>query len=213
MAKTTFTDGNPSMGILGTRVLAAWLNKVFSHRHTGQEDDGYAPKIDTNELSDSIIARLLPTGTVIHTATAAAPTGFLKANGALVSRVTYGALFAAIGITYGAGDGVTTFALPDLRGEFLRGLDDGRGIDAGRALGSAQASANLQHNHSVTDPGHLHAYTWKSDYSVLNGGSEPNGRTNAASNTGASATGITINNSGTTESRPRNIALLACIKF
>lgn len=42
MAKTTFNDGNKSLGILGTRVLAAWLNKVFNHRHTGLDDDGHS---------------------------------------------------------------------------------------------------------------------------------------------------------------------------
>jgi microcystin-dependent protein len=51
--------------------------------------------------------------------------GWLKCNGAAVSRSTYAVLFAAIGTLYGAGDGTTTFNLPDYRGEFLRGLDDG----------------------------------------------------------------------------------------
>lgn len=75
------------------------------------------------------------------------PTGWLVANGQAVSRVTYAALFAAIGTTYGAGDGSTTFGIPDLRGEFLRGWDDGRGVDSGRALGSAQAQALQLHGH------------------------------------------------------------------
>ncbi|WP_287956581.1 phage tail protein, partial [Snodgrassella sp.] len=56
-----------------------------------------------------------------------APTGWLKANGAAVSRTTYANLFAAIGTKFGAGDGKTTFNLPDLRGEFIRAYDDGRG--------------------------------------------------------------------------------------
>lgn len=75
------------------------------------------------------------------------PTGWLKANGAVVSRTTYAALFAAIGTTYGAGNGTTTFQLPDLRAEFLRGWDDGRGIDDARALGSSQAQMVLKHIH------------------------------------------------------------------
>lgn len=86
-------------------------------------------------------------GFVSYTAAATAPAGWLKANGAVVSRTTYAALFAAIGTTYGAGDGSTTFKLPDYRGYFLRALDDGRGIDTGRVLGSTQTSQNLSHNH------------------------------------------------------------------
>lgn len=83
-------------------------------------------------------------------AATAAPNGWLKANGAAVNRTTYAALFARIGTTYGVGDGSTTFNLPDMRGEFPRGLDDGRGVDGGRALGSAQADDNKGHTHTGT---------------------------------------------------------------
>lgn len=88
-----------------------------------------------------------PVGSVYTFAGATVPTGWLKCNGALLSRTTYAALFAVIGTTYGAGDGSTTFALPDLRGEFVRGFDDGRGIDAGRALGSWRDHILQSHNH------------------------------------------------------------------
>ena len=84
-----------------------------------------------------------PTGSVYTFAGSTVPTGWLKCNGALLSRTTYASLFAVIGTTYGAGDGSTTFALPDLRGEFVRGADDGRGVDAGRTLGSAQAATRV----------------------------------------------------------------------
>jgi len=83
-------------------------------------------------------------------ATSTAPAGWLKANGATVSRTAYAALFDRLGTTFGAGDGTTTFNLPDMRGEFVRGLDDGRGVDGGRSLGSAQSSANLSHTHTGT---------------------------------------------------------------
>ena len=66
----------------------------------------------------------VPSGTVFHFAGQTAPAGWLKANGAAVSRTAYADLFAAIGTTYGAGDGRSTFNLPDLRGEFIRGWDD-----------------------------------------------------------------------------------------
>lgn len=77
------------------------------------------------------------------------PSGYLKCNGQAVSRVTYSALFTAIGTRYGLGDGSTTFNLPDVRGNAVRGYDDGRGLDPGRALGSEQTDQNKGHTHSV----------------------------------------------------------------
>lgn len=68
-------------------------------------------------FSDAARAQVWPVGSIILSAVATAPTGrWLECNGALVSRSTYSDLFAAIGTTYGAGDGSTTFAVPDLRG-------------------------------------------------------------------------------------------------
>ena len=58
-------------------------------------------------------------------------------------------MFAAIGTQYGAGNGSTTFGIPDLRGEFIRGVDRGRNVDTGRSIGSSQAAAFGQHNHAV----------------------------------------------------------------
>ena len=90
---------------------------------------------NTRQLKNELV------GEVAFFARQSPPSGWLKANGAAVSRTTYDALFAAIGTIFGAGDGRTTFNLPDLRGEFLRGLDDGRNIDGGRRLGTAQGDA------------------------------------------------------------------------
>lgn len=81
------------------------------------------------------------------------PSGWLRANGAAVSRTAYAALFARIGTTYGVGDGFSTFNLPDPRGRFPRFLDDGRGIDVGRVLGSDQADEIRSHNHSGSSAG------------------------------------------------------------
>lgn len=78
------------------------------------------------------------------------PPGTLKANGAEVSRSTYARLFAVIGTRFGVGNGTTTFNLPDARGYFIRGFDDGRGVDAGRGLGSFQDDENKSHNHGAS---------------------------------------------------------------
>lgn len=89
-----------------------------------------------------------------------APPGYLKENGAAVSRTTFEALFAVIGTTHGAGDGSTTFNLPDSRGEFFRGLDDGRGVDSGRSLGQHQTDQNKSHTHTGgTDGGGGHSHS------------------------------------------------------
>ncbi len=78
---------------------------------------------------------VVPTGMVAPFAGPAAPEGWLPCDGREVSRTGYAALFAAIGTAYGAGDGVDTFALPDLRGRTVAGLDDMGGTAAGRLTG------------------------------------------------------------------------------
>lgn len=144
----------------------------------------------------------VPVGAVMHYPVNSIPAGWLKANGAAVSRATYAGLFAVIGTTYGAGDGSTTFNLPDLRGEFLRGLDDGRGIDAGRAVGSAQAGQMPAHTHTV--PVALNSSVGAFG-SALSASQAADFAGNASGSTGAT--------SNASENRPRNVAMLACIKF
>lgn len=158
-----------------------------------------------------------PAGTLIYFAASTPPTGFLKANGAAVSRTTYADLFAVIGTTWGAGDGGTTFNLPDLRGEFVRAWDDARGIDSGRSFGSAQGSANLAHRHNTTIDGvastgrSQQSQTNLTSYHTADGGYESYYARGTSSS--VEATGSVSSTSGGTESRPRNIALLACIKY
>lgn len=152
--------------------------------------------VDTQIAAIPTASDLTPAGTVIWTARNTAPTGYLKADGSAISRTTYSALFSAIGTTFGAGNGSTTFNLPDLRGEFVRSWDDGRGIDSGRAFGSAQADDFKSHNHTVTD--------------LYNG--DGGGQGAGGANTNTVSTTQTTSSSGGTETRPRNIALLACVK-
>ena len=137
-----------------------------------------------------------PTGTLIYHAANAAPTGYLKANGATISRSTYSALFSAIGTTFGAGDGSSTFLVPDLRGEFIRAWDDSRGVDGSRAFGSAQGDAFKAHTHGVLS------------VAFSGGVSAPQ-----AQSAGANYTTYNTTSTGGSETRSRNIALLACIKY
>lgn len=136
-------------------------------------------------------------GTVAYHAAATPPSGWLKADGSAVSRTTYAALYAAIGVTFGSGDGSTTFNLPNLRGEFLRGFDDGRGVDSGRVFGSAQGHEFASHSHSFT---------------VVSGtDAGPNGV--KGDSPLALSESKNTNATGGTETRPRNVALLTIIKF
>ena len=152
----------------------------------------------------------IPVGAIVDFPYTATPVGYLKANGAAISRTTYANLFAVIGTGYGVGDGSTTFNLPDYRAEFRRGLDDGRGIDSGRGIGTSQSGDNAAHSHTVTDPGHAHSYSGPSGSTFGQPSGGAPGFTTLS--TASATTGITIASSGS-EARPRNVAVLTCIKY
>lgn len=149
------------------------------------------------------------------------PAGWLVCNGQAVSRTTYAALFALIGTTHGAGDGATTFNLPDCRGQFVRGLDLGRGVDTGRALGSTQADDIKSHTHtgSASEAGsHTHSYNvigLSSGGVQLASGSGwgPVAAADTTSSAGGHTHTLSVSSAGGTESRPKNIALVWAIKF
>jgi microcystin-dependent protein len=104
--------------------------------------------------------RYVPAGMIAEFATPTPPSGYLVCDGAPRSRTAYADLFAAIGTTWGVGDGSTTFNVPDFRGVFRRGWDNGRNIDTGRAFASQQQSQNLTHSHSgTTNDGGTHVHT------------------------------------------------------
>ncbi|PIT15970.1 phage tail protein [Snodgrassella alvi] len=159
-----------------------------------------------------------PAGAVMYFAMDEAPVGWLKANGAVVSRTLYANLFAAIGTRFGAGDGKTTFYLPDLRGEFLRGWDDGRRVDSGRIFGDTQADA-IRNITGESEPLHVQTLgniydrnkgAFRSIECYIQGGSANQGSSNYLTVIGfdASLCVPTAN-----ENRPRNVNLLACIKI
>ena len=165
----------------------------------------------------------VPTGAVFYFAANTAPTGFLKADGTAVSRTTYAALFAVTGTTYGVGNGSTTFNLPDLRGEFIRGWDDGRGVDASRAFGSAQGYATAKPQTTTATRLLGDGTTATIDASTTNPSAIGFTR---VSKTTEGVTAGTIDSTGSgqeidvlqgvtgdAETRPRNVALLACIKY
>lgn len=88
-----------------------------------------------SDMDAAVTAQSVPAGTIFDTARASAPTGYLLCYGQAVSRTTYSALFTAIGTVYGAGDGSTTFNIPDCRGRVTAGRDDMGGTSANRLTG------------------------------------------------------------------------------
>lgn len=147
-----------------------------------------------------------------------APTGWFELNGSAISRTTYANLFAILGTTYGAGDGSTTFNLPDLRGEFVRGWDHGRGVDSGRARGSNQGEAYKNHNHTASTTGGNHRHECETGHDEHNEGMFTPGNakiTNLYTNYSGDLSLSTVVNNSTTggaETRPRNLALMYIIK-
>ena len=109
---------------------------------------------DVNHVIDEIedtIQNVGLVGEVKIVALPAAPPGWLICDGRLISRVTYATLFSAIGVTFGAGDGQTTFALPDLRDKTVMGVSPNAGLGGVKAASTTVLkSANLpKHTHTI----------------------------------------------------------------
>ena len=139
-----------------------------------------------------------PPGSVIAYAGTEVPGGYLHCDGKQYDRLAYPELYDAIKETYG-GNGVGQFNVPDLRGEFIRGWGELKSTDPGREIGSFQADAIGPHKHSIV------TYDTKGDQPNTNFG---RGRTGEPPST--VETSVTIG--GTTETRPRNIAMMYIIK-
>lgn len=188
--------------------------------------DNSASAIPTEQAVKGYIDQLL-VGSITAFAMETPPEGWLECNGRAISRTSFSRLFAKIGTRFGAGNGSTTFNLPDLRNEFIRGWDHTR------SLGSKQASAFQDHRHdfngtleSVSSNSHNHvnkcggAYTFKkgiwgkttvTDYNS-------NGKSNYSSHNhsfrpSGTITNATSGNRDSNETRPQNMALMYCIKY
>ncbi len=191
----------------------------------------------SGNLSFTALPQAVPSGTVHLFATTTAPTGYLECDGSAVSRTTYADLFAIIGTTWGAGNGSSTFNLPDLRGEFVRGWDNGKGTDGqGRSFASSQTDSNKEHNHtatsttSISPSDHNHVFPGDDNLIFANGqggwtdrrtgsfnydakSQSGNGRIYRTSDaTLTASTSTSIANDGGSEARPRNIAMMYVIK-
>lgn len=166
---------------------------------------------NTQLATTAFVHTLIGAGAVQFFARSTAPAGWIKANGAAVSRTAYADLFAAIGTTFGAGNGSTTFNLPDLRGEFPRGWDDGRGVDSGREFGSFQkgTAAAIDDTSTIATVDVLRGTVGSVGGDIY----DPAAYVGTTLSRLSSGVGNEANPVSGVVSRPRNIALLACIKY
>lgn len=156
-----------------------------------------------------------PVGTTIMYNADTAPPGYLVENGAAVSRTQYAALFSVIGTRYGAGNGTTTFNLPGSGGHFPRFAHAGQTIDTGRVVGSKQLQSIQSHDHRNGVADDRHADGPSCFVYAPTSTDMPGLATRGVANANESQTqyqGMT-SATGDTETRPRNIAKLPCIKF
>ncbi|AZO96796.1 hypothetical protein D7D81_16605 [Halocella sp. SP3-1] len=153
----------------------------------------------------------IPAGSVFWFAAQDPPSSYLECNGAGISRTTYSDLYDVIGSIFGEGDGESTFNIPDLRGEFIRGWDNGRNVDVGRVLGSWQEDVFQGHWHRL-----------RMEYDQSGGGGYrkplPNHSRYSPKNINdwvrqPISDGVNGTPRISNETRPRNVALLPCIKY
>ena len=145
----TFKDGDT--------LSAKSINDNFATVATGINTLGAT----VTTLQGTVAGNTTPPGSVIAFAGSVPPSGWLVCDGSAVSRTQYPALYATLGVTYGIGDAMTTFNLPDYRGRFLRGVDHGAKTDpdaadrkavgggvGADAVGTMQDDAFKSHNHT-----------------------------------------------------------------
>jgi len=148
--------------------IDACIAKDGSNAFTGSANLGnqkiinlLAPAADTDGANLATVKSYMPAGIILPFGGAAIPTGFLLCNGAAVSRATYATLFGVISTAYGAGDGSTTFNVPDLRDKFPGGV--GTGIVSRGATGG-----EFDHVHVVKP--HYHGMGTGADLNITAGG-------------------------------------------
>jgi microcystin-dependent protein len=160
--------------------------------------------------ASGIVSGGVPAGAILPFAMNSAPTGWLAADGTAVSRTDYAALFTAIGTTYGAGDGSTTFALPDLRGIFVRGSGSQTidGITYNKTFAAKEGDAFQSHRHGLSNA-NTH---WRNLGGIFGLNTSGFSSTYDLVVTGPTTDGANGTPRTDTETRPANIALLYCIK-
>lgn len=221
-SKDALASGNPLKIVKGTEIdtefnniatssstKADLLSPVFTGTPTAPTA---ATGTFTTQLATTAFATSAgtPTASLLMWPTATAPSGFLICNGAVVSRTTYAALFAIVGTLFGAGDGSTTFLLPDYRDRMPIGAGT---TYAAAVTGGSKDAIVVSHTHDITDPGHAHEYTAPKSGVVAFGDTAQTD--NQSATTSTAVTGISIQNagvSGTNANLPPYLGIFFIIK-
>jgi hypothetical protein len=209
---TASLNGNAATS---TKLIAARNIRLIGDV-TGNISTDLSGDVTITTALNGIVPPGVPPGTIIMYAVNSVPAGYVACNGATYNRTgAYASLFAAIGTTYGAPSS-TTFQVPDLRGYFVRGHGTNADGTASGNFGEKQADAFGNHRHSFSD------YYERASGSLNLGrrcdlrGDGGRCATDGGSVSISSSGGSTPNNTnyiGGTETRPKNIALLYCIRF
>jgi microcystin-dependent protein len=217
LGANSVTSSKIKDGNIGTAELA---NGAVTQSKLGADVDSRIQDIEkaANDYVDNLLV-----GSVAAFAMETPPDGWLECNAQTIIRNKYARLFERISITFGKGDGSTTFNVPDLRGEFIRGWAHDRNVDGGRIFGSFQLGQMQSHKHR--DSGHSHnvvifgigsgtspkwSLMWQPSYYYKSyGGFVGVGYANLSNPIQSTAGSVYHGN----ETRPRNVALLYCIKY
>lgn len=162
----------------------------------------------------------IPVGAILIYGSATPPADHLLCDGSEVSRSTYSDLFTVLGVTFGAGNGTTTFNLPDLKGRAPMGVGTGSSLTA-RAMGDKTGtethalitSEMPSHTHSVTDPGHTHTSSFIAAATVVGPHitrSSGAATTERTINTSTDTTGVTIADTGGDDAHENMAPYLVC---
>lgn len=180
--------------------------------YLGKQEKAASAKVADSVVWENVSGRpdlsaLIPPGTIIHYAGRTVPSGWLICNGANVSRTDYAALFAAIGTIYGAGNGSTTFGLPNLNGRFFEGTTYTGSVGTYHSAGLPNISGEYQGGDG------LNIYSSGAFGFVKESGSQITGgsykldigdfKASRSSSVFGSSSGV----------QPPSMALLPCIKF
>lgn len=226
-AATVNIDGRGAKNITGPAGAALSAGQILANALVEITYDGTQFQLKTQAPA------AIGVGSIMAWPTATIPAGCLECNGQAVSRSEYAALFAVIGTSYGNGDGSTTFNVPDYRGYFLRGHDDGEGTDpdaasrtdrgdgtTGDSVGTKQTDQLKAHTHGAgsyaanSSGAHTHNFTYSiagadaaSDPWVyqIHGSSHGNTVTTQSSGAHTHTISGTSSSTGGNETRPKNI--------
>lgn len=203
------------------RLIKSTIKNTFPNINAAMNasDEELNYMVGQAELVTTGLEKAAPKGSIIMWPTGTAPTQWLICDGSAISRTTYADLFAVISDDYGNGDGSTTFNLPDLRGQFVRGVDNTAGTDpdaasrtdrgdgtTGDNVGTKQAGQNASHTHTQNNGTLVVRRTGGAIGSEnISVGGPGSGNSNTFTLSNAS--------SGGNEARPTNVALNFIIKY